>query len=162
MAARLLHGCSVFASLLVLWLLFVDTLRWSEIVAGVGAAALAAVAMESVRDETHPHFLPHARWIFEFGTIPVQILHDCWLLIGKLGRMLFARDRRTGQFEGARFEARGRDAHSAARRALATFYTTLPPNTIVIGIDRARGEMLIHRLVPTGEPDVPRLTEGRA
>ncbi|HEY1336240.1 MAG TPA: hypothetical protein VGF59_01960, partial [Bryobacteraceae bacterium] len=92
--------------------------------------------------------------------IPMQIVRDCGLLIGKLARMMFRNDRRTGSFEEAVFRACGSGVHAVAQRALATLYTTLPPNTIVIGIDRKHGAMLIHRLIPTGEPDVLTL-EGR-
>jgi len=47
-------------------------------------------------------------------------------------------------------EAGGDDARAVAHRTLETFYRTLPPNSIVIGIDRERGEILMHVLESGG------------
>jgi multisubunit Na+/H+ antiporter MnhE subunit len=128
------------ALLYVLWLLFVVQLQPHELLVGLPAAALAASATEAVRGCEHPHFLPHIQWIIRSWRLPFEILRDCALLI----RNLF--DGRPGRFEVLSFEAGGDDARSVAKRALATFYTTLPPNTVVIGIDRRRNVMLLHRL----------------
>lgn len=143
MAARLLHWGNEACLLFLIWLLFVDELQAHELLVGAGASLLAATAVESVRGAEHPRFLPHFRWILASWRLPWQIVHDCVLLLRNLV------DRRTGHFETIAFDASGADARSVARRALAIFYTTLPPNTIVIGIDRRRDYMLLHRLEGT-------------
>jgi multisubunit Na+/H+ antiporter MnhE subunit len=162
MPRRLLHATLPFLGLAVLWVLFTDTLRTSELMVGIPAAALATLAMESVRSETHPRFLPRVKWIVEFWRIPFQIAADCRLITRAMARLLFTNDHRTGTFESVPFPARGRDAQSVAKRALAILYTTLPPNTIVIGIDRKRDVMLIHRLEPTGGPGITPALESNA
>jgi hypothetical protein len=83
-------------------------------------------------------------------------------LIRHLARM--TRDRRCaeGCFQAFPFTARGEDARAIARRTLTILYTTLPPNTIVIGIDRRRNQLLLHLLEPAPLPDTVRRLETRA
>src|SRR5690348_9991871 len=137
---RVVYWLIEAALLFVLWLLFVCQFHAHELLTGAGAAALAASATEAVRGCEHPRFLPHIQWLMQSWRLPFEIVRDCGLLI----RNLF--DRRTGHFEVVPFEGGGDDARSVARRALATFYTSLPPNTFVIGIDRDRNTMVLHRL----------------
>jgi multisubunit Na+/H+ antiporter MnhE subunit len=137
---RIVYWAAEAALLFVLWLLFVAQLASHELLVGAGATVLAASATEAVRGCEHPRFLPHIQWIIRSWRLPFEILRDCALLI----RNLF--DGRTGHLEALPFDAQGDDARAVARRALAIFYTTLPPNTVVIGIDRRRNVMLLHRL----------------
>ena len=129
-----------FTALFALWLLFEFQFRATESLVGVFAAALGASAVEAVRGCEHPHFLPDLRWLLEFGHIPLRILRDTALLARTLG------SRRTGSFRSRPFASGGKDSRSVARRVLATLYETLPPGSIVIGIDRRRNEMLVHEL----------------
>jgi len=137
---RIVYWAVEAALLFALWLLFVSQLQAHELIVGAAAVALAASATEAVRGCEHPRFLPHIEWLIRSWRLPFEILRDCVLLV----RNVF--DGRPGHFEMVPFEAGGDDAHAVARRALATFYTTLPPNTVVIGIDRRRHVMLLHRL----------------
>ncbi|MBZ5584569.1 MAG: Na+/H+ antiporter subunit E [Acidobacteriia bacterium] len=138
---RPLYWFVQFLALLALWFLFVCQIKSSEAAVGLGAAALAATAAEAVRGQEHPRFFPRLRWILDAWRIPGQIVRDSWLVARNL-----ATRGGTGVFRTVPFEARGNDAHSVARRALAILYSTLPPNSIVIGIDRKRDTMLLHVL----------------
>jgi hypothetical protein len=149
MLARALYWLLEFVVLLCAWWLFTGTVGWNETVAGAGAALLGATATEAVRGVEHPRFLPDLRWIADFRHVPGAILKDSLLVTGKLWRMLFAGDRSTGRFVSVPFPPTGSGARSIARRVLAILYTTLPPNTIVIGIDRAHNGMLMHQLEET-------------
>ena len=140
MLGRAAYWLIEFLVLFVLWLLFVSELKLSESLAGVGAAALAATATEAVRGCEHPRFFPDVSWILRFGRVPIRILSDCWLLVRTLG------SRDTGTFQSIDFPAGGNDARAVARRALGTLYETLPPGSVVIGIDRQRNRMLLHLL----------------
>jgi multisubunit Na+/H+ antiporter MnhE subunit len=140
MAARLGYWALEAVLMFGIWLLFVCQFQAHELAVGAAAALLSAAAVEGVRGEEHARFLPHARWLAESFRLPWKILHDCGLLV----RNLF--DGRPGRLRRIPFDAGGSDARSAAHRALAIFYTTLPPNTVVIGIHRARNYMLLHRL----------------
>ena len=140
MFLRCFYWLVEFTALFALWLLFVFQFRASESLVGILAAALGATAVEAVRGCEHPHFLPDLRWILEFRHVPLRILRDSWLLVRTVGTS------HTGRFRTRPFPAGGNDARSVARRVLATLYETLPPGSIVIGIDRRRNEMLLHVL----------------
>ncbi len=150
-----------FAVFLSLWLLFVASLAGNEFVIGIAAAAVAATVGEAVRGAEHPRFRPQIRWLLEFRHIPAAILADCGRLTRSLVRTAFLGDRRTGRLLSVPFHAGDRGAASITRRALATMYSTFPPNTIVIGIDRKRGRMLLHRLEPAAPPLVSVKLGGR-
>jgi len=111
-----------------------------EAIVGAGAAAIAAAAVEAVRGAEHPRFLPHIAWLGRALRLPYQILRDNALLVRNLA------DGGQGRFVRIPFDAGGSDAHGIAQRTLETFYRTTPPNSIVIGIDRERNEILMHVL----------------
>jgi multisubunit Na+/H+ antiporter MnhE subunit len=161
MPARALYWVVECLVLFGMWLLFTASLRQTEVFAGLAAAAVAATAAEVVRGEEHPRFLPHFRWILEFWRVDIQILTDTFLLARKLLRMLLAGDRRTGRFISVPFHADGNNARAVAKRALAIVYSTMPPNTIVIGIDRKQSTMLVHVLENAGPPRVLAIMEGK-
>ncbi len=148
MFARAVCWCVEFLALFGLWLLFVDHLVWTETAAGIAAAGIAATAAEIVRGQEHPRFRPRAALLADFWPIPGAILTDSLLLLRKLARMLFRNDRGTGRFVTVPFPAGDAGARSVALRALAILYTTLPPNTLVIGIDRKQHVLLLHQLEP--------------
>ena len=146
----------------LLWLVFTWQLKPVEMLAGLAAAALAATATEAVRREAHPRFFPYIPWVLAAWRLPGQIATDGWLVTRKLARMISASDRQTGFFRSVPFRAGGNDTHSVARRALAILYATLPPNSIVIGIDRQRHSILFHLLEEDETPGMIRVLEGKA
>ena len=145
-----------FSILLGLWLLFAFSVGRNELIAGAAAALFATLAAELVRLEEQPKFIPDLRWILAFVRVPRQVIIDTGLLIRKLAGIIFGGDRRTGEFVSLPFAETGNDARCTARRALSILYTTLPPNTIVIGIDRRKKSILLHRLVPVPVSQEPR------
>ena len=65
--------------------------------------------------------------------------------------------KRTDSFYRASgFKTSKSDPRLVGRRILATFYTTMAPNFIVIGIDFRRSRMLFHQLERSS---VPRMTK---
>jgi multisubunit Na+/H+ antiporter MnhE subunit len=111
-----------------------------EAVVGAASAAIAAAAVEAVRGTEHPRFLPHWQALTRALRLPFEIVRDTALLIRNLGRG------GDGSFVRTPVECGGDDAHGVALRTLETFYRTLPPNSIVLGIDRERNEILMHVL----------------
>jgi hypothetical protein len=60
------------------------------------------------------------------------------------------------------FPTEADDARSAGRRALVTTLVSVAPNTVVVGVEGAEGELLVHQLVPEpGSPVPPSMLEGR-
>ena len=67
-----------------------------------------------------------------------------------------------GVFRVVPFPAEADGARSAARRALVTALCSVAPNTVVVGVEGAEGEMLVHQLAPEpGSPVPPSMLEER-
>jgi len=145
--------------MVVLWLAFVDTLAWEEVAAGLVAAAIAATAAELVRSQDLVRFQLDPRWLRGLSQLPWQVLRDIWLLTAALWRHSIGRPVH-GRFRVVPFPSEADDARSAARRALVTAVTSVAPNTVVVGIEGAEGELLVHQLVPEpGSPVPPSMLE---
>jgi len=140
---RAVYWLAGSALLFALYLLYAGASA-HEVVVGAGAAMVAAAAVEAVRGTENPRFLPHLSWITRAVRLPAEIVRDTGLLLKNLA------SGGDGQFVRVPIEAGGDDARAVAHRTLETFYRTLPPNSIVIGIDRERGEILMHVLESGG------------
>jgi len=140
MGPRLGYWLAETAFLFGFWLLFVDQFTLHELIVGAAAAALAATGTELVRGTEHPRFLPHWIWLAQAWRLPWRIVHDCGLLVRNLVRG------GDGRLVSVPFETGESEARDTARRTLGILYTTLPPNTLVIGIDRQKNTMLLHVL----------------
>jgi multisubunit Na+/H+ antiporter MnhE subunit len=143
-----------YVSLVLLWLLFVDTFARSEVVLGLVAAAVAATAADLVRAQDLVRFRLELPWLGGLHRLPWQILGDCRLLAVALWRQLTGRAVH-GAFRALPFPRERDDARSAARRALVTGTVSLTPNTYVVGIEGDEGVMLVHQLVPEAANPVP-------
>jgi len=162
MAKRVGFWVAWYVPLVLLWLLFVDTFARQEVIAGLVAAAVAATAAELVRSQELVRFRLDPRWLRGLPGLPWQVLHDTWLLTVALWRHCTGSPVR-GVFRVVPFPSEADDDRSAARRALATALVSVAPNTVVVGVEGAEGEMLVHQLVPEpGSPVPPSMLEDHA
>ena len=151
-----------YVPLVLLWLAFVDTFAREEVIAGLVAAAIAATAADLVRSQDLVRFRMDPHWLRGLSRLPWQVLRDTWLLTVALWRHCTGRPVR-GVFRVVPFPTEADDARSAARRALVTGLCSVAPNTVVVGVEGAEGEMLVHQLVPEpGSPVPPSMLEDRA
>ena len=162
MAKRVRFWVAWYVPLVLLWLLFVDTFAGQEVIVGLVAAAIAATAAELVRSQELVRFRLDPHWLRGLPGLPWQVLHDTWLLTVALWRHCTGSPVR-GVFRVVPFPSEADDDRSAARRALATALVSVAPNTVVVGVEGAEGEMLVHQLVPEpGSPVPPSMLEDRA
>ena len=162
MAKRVEFWVAWYVPLVLLWLLFVDTFAGQEVIVGLVAAAIAATAAELVRSQELVRFRLDPHWLRGLPGLPWQVLHDTWLLTVALWRHCTGSPVR-GVFRVVPFPSEADDDRSAARRALATALVSVAPNTVVVGVEGAEGEMLVHQLVPEpGSPVPPSMLEDRA
>lgn len=134
-----------------LWLAFVSNPHPSEIIAGLAAALLAAVADGVVKAHNLIQFVPQLSWIALIFLEPWYAIEGTWEIFLALGKHLLGRPSEA-QFKAIRFDPGSDDRESQARRALAISYFTIPPNFVVLGIDRDRSLILVHQVSPTGVP----------
>jgi multisubunit Na+/H+ antiporter MnhE subunit len=142
-----------FLFLFCLWLLFTSSLSPAELLAGAAAAAIGASGDRVVRAKRFVRFRPRSAWLFLFSWQPWYAVTGSAAVIWALIRRLAGR-RSKSQFRAVAFPAGGEDPESTARRALAVALTTIPPNFIVVGIDKDNDVMLIHQVSPSATPEI--------
>ena len=143
-----------WAASFCLWLLFVDTTREHELWLAAAASAIAAAGAEVVREQPFADFRPRVVWLLQAWREPWYILQGCavifWVFIQHFFRP------RPSVLREVVFDPGGSDRASAARRALAITYTTVPPNFVVLGIDFDKRVMLVHQVSETKTPTMTR------
>jgi multisubunit Na+/H+ antiporter MnhE subunit len=144
---------TTWALLFGVWMLLVDNDTLPELLAGAGAAALAAVGSELVRAQRIAQVRVRLSWLARVWKPLARIPLDTAMVIWALALELSGRRHRRGAFRALRFRAPGADPEAVARRALAEALGSLAPNTFVIGVDTERELLLVHQLVPGGDAD---------
>lgn len=147
-----------WAGFLLLWLVFVFQVTTSELIVGAFASGFT-VGLGYVTFRIVPAcFDPQLHWMAQAWRLPVLVATDLWLLLKHLGRQM-TRQHSRSSFEVTRFEASGDDCHAAAQRALAILFVSTTPNSVVLDIDRDKGELLFHQLEPAPVPELLRNLE---
>jgi multisubunit Na+/H+ antiporter MnhE subunit len=130
------------------WLMIDDSLRADELLAGAGAAALAALLVTAVRGETGERTRPRLAWLTRTATLPGQVIRDTIIVFAALGRRLT-----TGELPGGGYaEVPARSHQDATRRVAATWAGSLAPGSFVVDLDPGRDVMVVHRLT-AGRPE---------
>ena len=142
-----------FAGLLALWVLFTGNLNRIELAAGALAAAASVAAFEFARRAQPVCFRPSISMLRPMWRMPFMIARDTRIVAWELVRRMRGKRRSPG-FRATPFRATGPDCRSAARRTLATLFATIPPNSIVIGVDRDSRTVLLHLLRADAAPSV--------
>jgi multisubunit Na+/H+ antiporter MnhE subunit len=140
-----------FFFLLGLWMIFVSMAKIDELLVGVAACLISAFADGVVKAKKFATFYPHLKSILLVFWEPWYALSGTAAIFVALARHLIGK-KSEAQLRAIAFDAGADDPTSAARRALAIMYTTIPPNFVVVGIDRDKKLMLVHQVSPTGTP----------
>jgi hypothetical protein len=141
---RIVSLVAWWALFVLLWIAYVGTIARLEVLAGLGAAALAVLALEVVRAQGLLTFRADRRWLLRAWKEPVQIIYD----FGLLAWLLVRRRRIEGEYITVDFPAGGARPEQAWRRAWVTTVGTMSPNVIVVEIDDERNAALLHSLDP--------------
>ncbi len=135
-----------------LWVAIDDSLQPDELLAGAGAAALAALAAEAVTSQAAVRLRIRPRWLLAAVRLPGDVGRDTWLLFGALVRLLLRREPPHSEFAVLPVRYGGGTPHGETRRVLLTWAGSLAPNTFVLGMDAERDVMVVHRLVANRAP----------
>ena len=138
-----------WALLVCLWTLYVGTTARIEILFGLGAAAVGAIAADVIRSQGLFRFRADRRWLLRCWKIPHQIAFDFGLVCWELVRALAHGRRVSGAYVAVPFPA-GNPARGVDRwrRAYATTLGTMTPNGIVVDIDPETDLALMHSIRP--------------
>lgn len=142
-----------FIAMAAVWLLFTWTWKLSGLLAGTCAAAIGTIAIVVVKDQDFARFSPKPKWLLHVVALPWAVLKDT-VIVFRAGAKYALKRKSDGYLVAVDFNAGGDDQRSSARRALATALTTIPPNSIVLGIDKKANKVLLHMLAPAEIPRV--------
>jgi multisubunit Na+/H+ antiporter MnhE subunit len=132
---------------MVLWLLFTSTVSPSDAGLGMCASLLAAVAGVAAQSRGAFGFRPRLRMVRRAWSLPIRVATETAVVFAALVRHATGRKRVRGTWAAIPFESGGEDPESAARRALTTIASSISPNSLVVGLDREEGVILVHQLV---------------
>ena len=135
-----------WALLVCLWALYVGTTTRLEILWGIGAAAVGAVAIEVVRSQNLLLFRTDRSWLARAWSVPHQIVLDFGLLTWEVLRAVGAPTADSRHVRRVAFETGADHPVDRWRRAWATTLGTMSPNGIVAEMNRERGTALMHSL----------------
>ena len=137
--------------LMSFWVMIDDSTATDELLAGAGAAALAALLAEQVSYKAASRFRMRVKWIVPALSLPGQVVRDLVIVYAALWRRLVHGEQPPSAFLElpARF---GDDTpEGVTRRTLLVGGASVAPNTFVLGIDKDRDVMVAHRLVSRRE-----------
>lgn len=141
----LLRALAEWVAFGVLWLLFVGTVAWPELLVGAAAAAASTYALRTVEFRRLARLAPRAGFA-QIAWLPGYALSGTWQILGVLGRHLLGREPAPSLLYATPYDVNGDDDASATKRALATAYTTMTPSSVVLDVDTSRGLLFIHQL----------------
>lgn len=135
----------------VAWLVFVGSFSAQEWLLGAACTLFGTFASLLTWKAMDLSIAIVSADLAEIWRVPVTIAVDALFLIAVLAKDLFGVARAASHFRAVPFHnLRGR--RGRLRRMLVTVYTSISPNSIVIGIDRDQHLLLFHQLVPKPVP----------
>jgi multisubunit Na+/H+ antiporter MnhE subunit len=133
--------------LMSFWVILDDSVATDELLAGAGAAALAAFLAELVTSQAAARARIRVRWLGRVIGLPGQVAGDTAIVFAALWRRLAHGEQPPSGFRVLPVPYGDDSAEGTTRRALLVGGESLAPNTFVLGIDKATDTMVIHQLV---------------
>jgi multisubunit Na+/H+ antiporter MnhE subunit len=139
--------------LMSFWVMLDDSTATDELLAGAGAAALAALLAELVAHQAGLAFRMRARWLVPALRLPAEVARDTVIVFVALWRRLAHGEQPASGFRRVPVRYGADSPEDEARRTLLVGGRSIAPNAFVLGIDSGNDVMIIHQLVVTeGEP----------
>ena len=133
--------------LMSFWVILDDSIALDELLAGAGAAALAAFLAELVSCQAATRFRLRVEWLLPALRLPGQVARDTVIVFAALGRRLLRGEQPPSGFREIPVPFGGRGDEDVTRRVLLVGGRSVAPNTFVLGIDSERNVMIVHQLV---------------
>ena len=134
-----------------LWVILDDSLATDELLAGAGAAALAATLAELAGHQAGIRPWLRIGWLAQALRLPASVARDTWTVFAALWRQVALRQPPPSGFSEIAVRCGGQTPEARTRRALLIAGTSVAPNTLALGVDSERGVMVVHRLVQARE-----------
>ena len=160
---RVVTWLAWWVAMLAFWVMIDDSLESDELLAGAGAAAIAALAAEIITHQAGLRLRVRAGHDLAADALrlPGQVAHDTLVVFWALARGLATGRLPEGGFAEIPVGSGDDTPAGETRRVLLTGIRSLAPSTFVVGIDADRDVMVVHRLVSPEERREPRRQEAR-
>jgi multisubunit Na+/H+ antiporter MnhE subunit len=129
------------------WVAADDSVEVDELLAGAVAAALGATLAELARHQAGLRLRVRPEWLVPALRLPGQVARDTIVVFAALWRLLARGEEPRSGFLAEPVSYGGDGDEGATRRALLVAGRSIAPNTFVLGLDREREVMIVHRLV---------------
>jgi multisubunit Na+/H+ antiporter MnhE subunit len=130
------------------WLIFVGSFSAHELEIGIIAAVLAVAGTTIIEVQYPSCFAPNVGELLAVWRLPWYLITGTWQ-IWKVAMLDVLGTPAKSLFRLVPFDAGDKDDERAvARRVLAVAYTTMTPNSVVLGINTNCQEMLVHEFEP--------------
>ena len=133
------------------WVMLDDSISTDELLAGAGAAALAALLAEVVGYQAATRFRMRIEWLVPALSLPGQVIRDTVVVYRALWRRLAHREQPSSAFVDLPTRFGDDSPEGVTRRVLLIWGVSVAPNTFALGIDQDRDVMVVHRLVAEQE-----------
>lgn len=137
-----------FLSFYVCWMVFVGTFALHERLIGVIGALLATAGLFIINRNYPARFHPRLTELLSLWRLPGYLVSDTWKILALKTKGLREVQTPNSLFRVVPFRAGEKDdPRATARRVLAVIYTTITPNTVVLGVNTNGQKLLLHELV---------------
>jgi hypothetical protein len=143
-----------FGAMYLLYVLFVAPADRAELLMGLAAAAASTVAVAVFRTGERIKFCPSWTDVLQGWRIPGLALKGACELFEALFLHVLGIRKAPSSLRAVPFSASGNSCRSSARAALAELYTTMTPNSIVLGIAHRQHLLLLHQVAPGKMPRI--------
>ena len=137
--------------MMAFWVMLDDSISTDELLAGAGAAALAALLAELVTYQAATRFRMRIEWLVPALSLPGEVVRDTVTVYRALWRRLVHGEQPPSAFEELPIRFGDDSPEGVTRRVLLIWGTSVAPNTFALGIDKDSNVMVVHRLV--AEPE---------
>jgi multisubunit Na+/H+ antiporter MnhE subunit len=129
------------------WVMIDDSINTDELLAGAGAAALAALVAEVVSYQAAARFRMRIDWLVPALRLPGQVVQDTVTVYAALWRRMVHGEEPPSAFAEIPTRFGGDSPEGVTRRVLLIGGRSVAPNTFVLGIDKDTDLMVVHKLV---------------
>jgi hypothetical protein len=153
-ARALARGVAAWAVCWVLlmsfWMILDDSAALDELLAGAGAAALAALFAQRVSARAGVRFRFRVRWLAPAARLPWDVLRDTGIVFAALWRRAARGEQPASALRELPARYGGTDAESVTRRVLLVAGRSVAPNAFAAALEPGRDVLVVHELVPRG------------
>lgn len=128
------------------WILFVGGIRLHEMLVGACAVLVTTAFVHQVWKRETLQIEFHPSDVIQGWRVPWYVLRDTCVIALVLWGDFFARTCAASLYRVSALKKVKPRPRQTARQVLITLYTTMSPNSIVIGIDPHRDRILFHQL----------------